>query len=337
MTVPHDWSHCRVLVTGATGLLGSSVIEALLARGTTVVTLVRDQDPGNRAFAEGLLAQTVVVHGALEDHELAVRTLNEHEIDTVFHLGAQTIVGTANRSARSTFESNVRGTWQLLDACRECAVLVQRVVIASSDKAYGAPARLPCDEKTPLLGRAPYDASKACAELVAQSYAASFDVPLAITRCANLFGGGDLHWNRLVPGTIRSVLAGERPSLRGDGRHVRDWLYVEDAAAACLTLAERLGGADGAALRGEAFNLGMEQPIEVLAMVRRIAAIAGRPDLEPIVLDGARDELRDQRLDCSKARRVLGFAPRFTLDQALRRTIDWYRARNERLDPRASG
>ena len=321
---PVDWRRCNVLVTGATGLLGSHLVELLLARGATVTCLVRDHVPQSRAARAGLLDRVQIVRGGLEDYETVLRALNEYEIDTVLHAGAQTIVGTASRSPRSTWESNVRGTWQLLDACRECPKLVRRVVVASSDKAYGEHARLPYTEEAPLRGRFPYDASKAAAEMVALSYAASFKVPLAITRCGNLFGAGDLNWNRLVPGTIRSALRDERPVIRSDGTFVRDYFFVEDAALAYLALAERL---PEPGVAGEAFNFGTETPIDVLALVRRILQLMGKTNLEPQILNEATLEIPKQYLDCTKARRVLNWRPQFTLDAALTKTIDWYRRR----------
>jgi CDP-glucose 4,6-dehydratase len=319
-----DWRRSNVLLTGATGLLGSALLEKLLERGATVTCLVRDQVPQSRAIADGMLAKAQIVRGGLEDHEVVLRALNEYEIDTVLHAGAQTIVGTASRSPRSTWESNVRGTWNLLDACRECPKLIRRVVVASSDKAYGEHAQLPYTEEAPLRGRFPYDASKAAAELIASSYAASFGVPLAITRCGNLFGPGDLNWNRLVPGTIRSALRGERPIIRSDGKFVRDYFFVEDAALAYLTLAEKL---HEPGVLGQAFNFGTETPLDVLGLVRRILTLMKRTDLEPVILNEASLEIPKQYLDCSKAKRVLGWKPRFTLDEGLAKTIEWYRKR----------
>src|SRR5437016_5716027 len=216
------WKGRRTLVTGATGLLGSWLTQELLARGASVVTLVRDWVPGSRVVSEGFLARTQVVRGELEDRDLLTRALNEYEVDTVFHLGAQTIVGTASRSAVSTFESNIRGTWNLLEACRAGSRLTKRVIVASSDKAYGAHETLPYTEAAPLQGRFPYDVSKSCADLIAFSYFHTWATPVVVTRCGNLFGGGDLNWNRLVPGTIRSVLEGQRPIVRSDGTFVRD-------------------------------------------------------------------------------------------------------------------
>lgn len=317
------WRDRPVLVTGATGLLGSAVLEELLERDAAPVCLVRDQVPHSRAVREGLLARATVVHGDLTEYETVLRAINEHECDTVLHLGAQTIVGVAARSARSTFEANVRGTWQLLDAARACGGLVERVVVASSDKAYGEAERLPYTEDTPLRGRFPYDVSKSCADLIAFSYAESYGLPVSVTRCGNLFGPGDLNWNRIVPGTIRSALRGERPVIRSDGRFVRDYFFVRDAALAYLELAERM---PDPAVTGEAFNFGAEQPLTVLELVDRLLRLAGAAHLEPRVLDEASREIPRQHLDCSKARRTLGWKPRFSLEEGLRETIDWYRA-----------
>lgn len=316
------WQDRRVFVTGATGLLGSAVLEALLARGAEPVCLVRDEVPWSRAVREGWLARCAVVRGDLTEYETVVRAMNEHECDTVLHLGAQTIVGTAARSARSTFEANVRGTWHVLEAARACGGLVERVVVASSDKAYGAAETLPYTEETPLRGRFPYDVSKSCADLIALSYVHSYGLPVAITRCGNLYGGGDLNWNRLVPGTIRSALRGERPVIRSDGRFVRDYFYVRDAALAYLELAERM---PDEAVVGEAFNFGTEQPLSVLELVAILLRLLDAEHLEPDVRNGASREIRQQYLDCGKARRLLGWKPRFSLEEGLRETIAWYR------------
>jgi CDP-glucose 4,6-dehydratase len=316
-----------VFVTGATGLLGSWLAEELVARGAHVVCLVRDRVPRSRAVETGVLDRVVTVHGALEDYELVLRAINEYEIDSVFHVGAQTIVGTASRSPRSTFEANVRGTWNVLEACRECPKLVERVVVASSDKAYGVHERLPYTEEAALQGRFPYDASKAAADVIALSYHHSFGVPIAITRCGNLFGGGDLNYNRLVPGTIRSLLRGESPVIRSDGSFVRDYFYVRDAVDAYLQLAERL---PGTGFVGEAFNFGTETPVTVLELVERIRNLIDPAGPAPTVLDQASNEIPKQFLDCAKARRMLGWTPGYTTDEGLRETIAWYRARLER-------
>jgi len=316
------WKQRRVMVTGATGLLGSWMTRELLARGAEVTCLVRDWLPRSLLVTSGDYDKVQVVRGELEDHATVLRGLNEYEIDTVLHLGAQTIVGTATRSAMSTFEANIRGTWSLLEACR-ANPLVKRVVIASSDKAYGEHQELPYTEELPLQGTFPYDASKACTELIARSYHQTYGVPLAITRCGNLFGGGDLNYNRLIPGTIRAGLNGEQPIIRSDGKFLRDYFYVEDAVSAYLLLAERLEP-DG--LAGEAFNFGTEQPMDVLAVVTKILERLGRSDLEPVILNEASNEIRAQYLDCQKARTRLGWQSQFAFEECLDRTIDWYRA-----------
>lgn len=315
------WSDRKVFVTGATGLLGSWMVEELLTRGAEITCLVRDWVPNSRLIRGGGLDRVQAVRGELEDYQTVLRALNEYEIDTVFHLGAQTIVGTASRSALSTFESNVKGTWTLLEACKALPSLVRRVVVASSDKAYGAHDVLPYTEDTPLQGRFPYDASKSCADLISLSYAHTYEVPVAVTRCGNLYGGGDLNFNRLIPGTIRSALRGESPIIRSDGTFVRDYFYVRDAVDAYLALAERLPEPE---LTGAAFNFGTEKPLSVLEVVDALLELMGRADLEPTVLGEATHEIREQYLDCAKARRVLGWEPRYTLEEGLRETIVWY-------------
>jgi len=317
-----EWKNRNVLVTGSTGLLGSWLTEDLIARGANVTCLIRDAVPKSRLVRTGAIDQVNVVRGGLEEYDVVLRAVNEYEIDTVFHLAAQTIVGTATRSVLSTFEANIKGTWNLLEACRVCEKLVKRVVMASSDKAYGDHEKLPYAEDEPLNGRYPYDASKACAEVLAFSYAETFGVPVATTRCGNLYGGGDLNYSRIVPGTIRSALLGEKPIVRSDGKLIRDYFYVEDAVNAYMHLAEHLEELN---LGGEAFNFGTSTPKNVLEMVELILAAAGRPDLEPIVLDQANNEIKEQYLDCAKASRVLGWKARFTMEEALEKTVAWYR------------
>ena len=315
------WKGRNVFVTGATGLLGSWLVEELVRRGANVICLIRDWVPQSRFVTKSLPDQTVLVRGELENLDLLRRILNEHEVDTVFHLGAQTIVGTALRSALSTFESNVRGTWNLMEACRDCADIVERVVVASSDKAYGPHSRLPYTEDTPLQGIYPYDVSKSCADLIALSYYHSYGSPVCVTRCGNLFGGGDLNFNRLVPGTVRSALRGEPPVIRSDGAYVRDYFYVADAVAAYLHLAERLP--DDACI-GQAFNFGNEEPLSVIEIVDLILEHADRSDLQAVILDEVTSEIREQYLDCTKAKSVLGWKPLYTLDDGLLQTIEWY-------------
>lgn len=317
-----SWDGVNVFVTGATGLLGGALVEELCERGARVTCLVRDWVPQARLFSEKLSERCNIVRGELENHETLLRALNEHEIECVFHLGAQTIVGTANRSPLSTFEANIKGTWVLLDACRQLPRLVKRVLVASSDKAYGCHDKLPYTEDAPLVGRFPYDVSKSCADLITVSYFQTYKLPVAITRCGNLYGGGDLNWNRLIPGTIRSVLRGERPIVRSDGSFVRDYFFVRDAVEAYLALAERLHEPK---FHGEAFNFGTEQPMSVLELVALITRTMQRPDLEPVILNEANHEIPRQFLDCSKARAWLGWKPHRTLEQGLGETVEWYR------------
>ncbi|MBI5648945.1 MAG: GDP-mannose 4,6-dehydratase [Chloroflexi bacterium] len=315
------WKNRNVFVTGATGLLGSWLVEELLNQGAQVTCLVRDWVPGSRLVVSGWTARVNIVRGELEDYATLVRALNEYEIDTVFHLGAQTIVGTAARAALSTFESNIRGTWNLLEACKVCSTLVKRVLVASSDKAYGAHANLPYTEDTPLQGRFPYDVSKSCTDLIAFSYYYTYRVPVAVTRCGNLFGGGDLNFNRLIPGTIRAALQNQNPIIRSDGKFIRDYFYVRDAVKSYLQLAERLPDEH---FVGQAFNFGTETPMTVLDLAHLILKLMDKPALTPQVLNQAAHEIPKQYLDCSKAKQMLGWQPQYTLEEGLRETIAWY-------------
>lgn len=316
------WSKRNVFVTGASGLLGSWLLEALLGRGASVTCLVRDWVPGSKFIASSAYTESNIVRGELENYQLLLRVINEYEIDTVFHLGAQTIVGTANRSPLSTFESNIKGTWNLLEACRNCSNLIERVVVASSDKAYGSHEQLPYKEDTPLVGRFPYDVSKSCADLITISYYQTFGLPVAITRCGNLFGGGDLNFNRLIPGTIRSALQNESPIIRSDGRYIRDYFYVKDAVEAYLQLAEAMPDAK---FCGQAFNFGTETPVSVIDLVNLILKLVEKESLEPVILNQAQQEIYKQYLDCSKAKRMLDWKPLHTMESGLLETIDWYK------------
>jgi CDP-glucose 4,6-dehydratase len=316
------WQDRPVLVTGSTGLLGSWTTRALVDRGAFVVSLIRDWVPESELLQAGVVDRVNVVRGDIVDQQTIERTLGEYEIETVFHLAAQTIVGIANRNPISTFESNIRGTWSLLEACRRSPT-VKQIVVASSDKAYGTHDKLPYSEDAPLQGRHPYDVSKSCADLLSQSYATTYKLPVCITRCGNLYGGGDLNWNRLVPGTIRSALRGESPVIRSDGSYIRDYFYVEDGALAYLKLAEQM--AQRPELAGEAFNFSNEIQVTVLDLARRVLDLADAGAIELDVRNEAKNEIPHQYLDATKAREMLDWYPQFTLDEGLAKTIGWYR------------
>lgn len=322
MSSPAFWTDRQVFVTGATGLLGSHLTHALVERGANVVALVRDAVAQSHFHRLRLGDKVTIVHGALEDYPLLERALNEHEIETVFHCAAQAIVGTANRNPLSTWETNVRGTYNLLEACRRNAKLVGRVVVASSDKAYGDQPVLPYTEESPLEGRFPYDASKSITDLITRSYFETYAVPACTTRCGNLFGPGDLNWNRIVPGTIRSALRGERPIIRSDGSFIRDYVFVGDAVDAYLRTAESIGRGD---VTGEAFNFSDNKPMSVLEICAAVLAAAGRTDLAPNVLNHASHEIKAQFLDSTRARTRLGWAPKFGVTDGLAQTVGWYR------------
>jgi CDP-glucose 4,6-dehydratase len=315
-----DWATSRVLVTGATGMVGSWLTRRLVEDGAYVVALIRDADPQSELLRSGTINRVSVVNGRLEDYDSVERAVNEHDVDTIFHLGAQTIVGTAQRSPMQTLAANVQGTWNVLETARVHAELVRRVVVASSDKAYGEQPDLPYREDMPLTGRAPYEVSKSCTDLVTQSYAITYGVPAVIARCGNIYGGGDLNWSRIVPGTIRSLMHGQQPIIRSDGTFLRDYLYVDDVVDAYLVLAKAL---DEPAMAGEAFNFSDESPLSVMDMYRAICAAAGA-DVEPLILNKAEGEIKDQYLSAAKAREQLGWKAGFDLRTGLQRTIEWY-------------
>ena len=314
------WLDRPTLVTGASGLVGSWLVARLVEAHADVVCLVRDWVPQSELVRSQTIEQVKIARGDVRDQTFLEQILGEYEIDTVMHLAAQTIVGIANRNPVSTFDTNIRGTWSLLEACRR-SPQVKQIVIASSDKAYGDQEKLPYDENAPLQGQHPYDVSKSCADLIAHTYAMTYSTPVAITRCGNFYGGGDLNWNRIVPGTIRSIRRGERPIIRSDGNYIRDYFYVEDGAAAYMLLAEAL--AVRPELYGEAFNFSNEIQVTVLELVERILVLMGS-GLQPDVRDEASNEIRYQYLSAEKARQVLGWKHIFSLEDGLRRTIRWY-------------
>jgi CDP-glucose 4,6-dehydratase len=316
------WRDRRVLVTGAAGFVGSHLAQALVQAGATVVAIVLDPPSGQALEALKGDGQLHLVRGSVTDLAALERAMREYRATDIFHLAAQAIVGVANRDPVATFEANVQGTWCVLEAARRSAV-VEHVVVASSDKAYGTQPTLPYTEDMPLLGLNPYDASKAAADILARSYAHAFGVPVAISRCANIYGGGDLNFSRLIPGTIRSALAGERPVVRSDGTPLRDYLYIDDAVAAYLALGARAGD-DG--VRGRAFNFGSGNPVTVLDLTQRILAACGRPDLEPDVQGTATNEIDQQYLDSTRAAQVLGWRAKTPLEAGLALTVAHYRA-----------
>ncbi len=315
------WLDRPVLVTGATGFLGGWLVKRLLAAGADLICPVRDWVPASILIGEDLADKVNLACGDITDQLFLERCLGEYEVNTVFHLAAQSIVPIANRNPGSTFESNIRGTWSLLEACRRSPE-VEQVVVASSDKAYGRQETLPYHEDLPLQGEFPYDVSKSCADLLARSYYKTYDLPVGVTRCGNFFGGGDLNWNRIIPGTIRSVLRGSRPIIRSDGSYIRDYFYIEDGAAAYMLLAEKLAEKPG--LSGEAFNFSNEIQLTVLELVQKILDLM-EFDLKPDVRGEADHEIIHQYLSAEKARKLLGWAPLFSLEEALLQTVNWYR------------
>ena len=316
------WRGRRVFVTGATGLIGGHLTAQLLDLGADVTALTRDWVPHSLFAREELGAHVSIVHGDCTDFDLLKRTLAEYEIQTVFHLAAQTLVGVANAAPLATLEVNVAGTYRLLEAARQLPAPPD-LILASSDKAYGESDVLPYSESTRLEGRQPYAVSKSCADLIAQAYAQTYDLPVAITRCGNFYGPGDLNWNRIVPGTIRSALQSEAPIIRSDGKHQRDYIYAADGVNAYLTLAQALNTRPE--LRGAAFNFGSNAPVSVLTLVEQILNACGRADLTPTVLNQAQGEIVNQSLDASKAQRELGWRAEYDLARGLRETVSWYR------------
>ncbi len=314
------WIDRPTYVTGGTGLVGSWLVKRLIEAGADVVCLVRDWVPQSEMVRKGWIEQVKIIRGDICDRALQERVLGEYEIDTVIHLAAQTIVTIANRNPISTFETNITGTWNLLESCRR-SPRVKQIVVASSDKAYGDQEILPYSENTPLQGQHPYDVSKSAADLIAHTYAKSYELPVVITRCGNFYGGGDLNWNRIIPGTIRSILRGQRPVIRSDGNYVRDYFYVEDGAAAYMLLAEALG--QNPELKGQAFNFSNEIQATVSEVVSRILKLM-RSDLKADIHNEVTNEIHHQYLSAAKARELLDWRPLFTLEEGLQKTIDWY-------------
>lgn len=315
------WHNKNVFVTGCTGLLGSWLTKTLAERGANVTGLIRDWVPKSNLNWAGFINEINTVRGEVEDYFLLERVINEYEIDTIFHLAAQTIVGIANSNPISTFETNIRGTWNILESSRRNPG-VKRIVIASSDKAYGESESLPYNENTPMRGSHPYDVSKSCADLIAYSYWQTYRLPVCVTRCGNFYGGGDLNFNRIVPGTIRSVIFNERPVIRSDGTYIRDYIFVLDAVEAYMFLASRMEELN---LYGEAFNFSNESQVSVIELTKNILRLMGVKDMEPVILNKVKGEIKHQYLSAEKARKKLGWRSHYTLEEGLKRTIEWYR------------
>lgn len=314
------WQDRPVFVTGATGLLGSSLILELINKRAEVTCLIRDWIPNNDLIKNNLIASVNTVRGEIQNQKLIERVLNEYEIETVFHLAAQTIVTTANRNPVSTFDSNIKGTWVLLESCRRSSTISQ-VITASSDKAYGIQKILPYTEDAPLQGKYPYDVSKSCADLISQSYYHTYGLPVCITRCGNLYGEGDLNFNRIIPGTIRSIIRNKNPIIRSDGKSIRDYFYIEDARNAYLRLSEQMG--ENNDIFGEAFNFSNESPISVIDLVNLIIPLM-KSTLKPIILNESKNEIPQQYLKALKAKNMLKWKPLYTLTEGLNKTIAWY-------------
>ena len=314
------WRGRRVFVTGGNGFLGSWLTQSLADAGATVVCLIRDQIPLSLFNQAGTVTRVIVVPGALEEYATLERALNEFEIDSCFHLAAQAIVTTADRLPLSTFQSNIAGTYNLLEAVRRYG-RVKRLVVMASDKVYGDQEHLPYTEEDELLGINPYDVSKVCTDLLTQCYVRSYALPAAVARCGNLYGPGDLNFSRIVPGTIRSLVEGKAPEIRSDGTYIRDYFHVGDAAGALLRLGEELHRPD---IQGQAFNFGTEEPMDVLQVVNLLRDLAGRHDLQPVILNQARAEIKAQYLACAKAQRLLGWRHQTAVAAGMDSTFRWY-------------
>jgi len=322
------WRDKRVLVTGCTGILGSQLVKDLHQYGADIVGIIRDGVPHSNLLLSGYDRKINVVTGSVTDYALVERTINEYEIEIIFHLAAQTIVGTANASPFSTFDTNVRGTYTILEAARNKKYL-KAIIVASSDKAYGEKEELPYTEKDPLRGVFPYDASKACTDIIAQSYYHTFKMPTAIVRCGNFYGAGDLNWNRIVPGTVRSLYYDESPVIRSDGTLIRDYFYVVDASRAYIRLAEEM---ENESIHGEAFNFSNEESLNAAELVQMMIRLTGKESIQPSILNEAKSEIQDQILSSRKAREVLGWQPEYSLEQGLAETIRWYNSFLEKIE-----
>lgn len=308
-----------MLITGASGLLGSEMVSQLLNKGANVVTIVRDTVPKSRFFLENLNSKVTITRGDIEDYSFVERVMAEYEINTVFHLAAQPIVKIANSSPLGTFNANIKGTWNVLEAARNHMSTVKSVVVASSDKAYGTSPILPYDESVPLRGQHPYDVSKSCVDLLSQSYWYTYKLPVNITRCGNFYGPGDLNYNRIIPGTILSVINNERPIIRSDGSYIRNYFYIKDAADGYITISENRDS-----VLGEAFNLGSEERYSVLEITNLVLKVMGSK-LAPVVRNEVSNEIKEQYLSIKKVKETLNWKPKYKTEDALLETVSWYK------------
>lgn len=317
------WKNKSVLVTGATGLVGSWLVRDLLDKGAHVTALVLDTDPNAELIRSGDINRISVVNGDLRNYKDVARATFTNSCTDVFHLGAQTIVGTALVDPISTFESNIQGTWNVMEAARQSQGSVKSVVVASSDKAYGSSEKLPYLENFPLHGDGPYDVSKSCTDLIAQSYGSTYGIPVTVARCGNIYGGGDLNWSRIIPGSIRDLINEKRPVLRSDGTFVRDYVHVDDIVSAYLKLSEVSQTKD---INGQAFNFSRDEPLSVLDLYKSISIAAVGKFVDPEIQNTAKSEIKDQHLDSSKAKSVLGWESKVALEDGLEKTVKWYKA-----------
>ena len=322
------WKNRTVFITGATGFLGANLAKHLVEKEAKVICLQRDTVNPNALEILNLQDKVTVIQGAVQDFSLMSRILNEYEINAVFHLAAQALVGVANRSPLSTFESNIRGTYCLLEACRQNET-VERIIVASSDKAYGSHKNLPYDENFPLQGLFPYDVSKTCTDFISQSFAHTYQLPVSIMRSANIYGSADLNLSRIIPGTIYSILQNERPIIRSDGTPVREFIYVDDVVDAYLLLAEKIEE-----IKGEAFNIGSGEPVNMLDLVKTMLRVMGKEkDLPPIIKLKTKieREIDAQYLSSDKIFKRFGWKAKFSLEKGLAETIEWYKNHFEQI------
>lgn len=325
MLMADFWKDRTVFITGASGLIGSYLVEELLNYDANIICLVRDRVPSSRFFSDGFYKKVICANGSLEDFFTLERIINEYEPKTIFHLGAQTLVQTANASPISTFRANIEGSWNLLESARLHDKSIEQIIVASSDKAYGEQEILPYTEEMSLKGRHPYDVSKSCTDLISATYAKTYSLPISISRCGNFFGGGDLNFSRIVPGTIKSLYQNQQPLIRSDGQYIRDYIYVRDAVSAYLTLAEKYS----AKIRGEAFNFSNEIQMTTLEMVELITKLM-KCKIKPKILNNASSEIRNQHLSSKKAHSVLSWSAKYGIKDGLIETIDWYKKYFER-------